>query len=289
MSRTSLESKSSAGSRTGKQSLSEKILPTENSNRTLRDTQIFLSIAYYSKIIYNTLNSIFVISITEEATMERLMTTEEVAELLRIDVVTVRRLVARGELTAYRIAGEYRFTPSGIENFVESQRVGGKGPTNQFDKFTNRARTVLSLANEEARRYNHGGIGTEHVLLAIMSEGEGIAAKALDQLHVQQDEVRKQIEALHPAEEHPVDGPIGVTRRGKDSIELAVQEARLLNHHYIGTEHLLLGLIREEEGLAGQVLRKSGVTLEETRNLIKQILATGQTEIAPEPEQRGEP
>ncbi len=221
--------------------------------------------------------------------MERLMTTEEVADLLRLDVVTVRRLVARGELTAYRIAGEYRFTPSGVENFVESQRIGvGKVPTNQFDKFTQRARTVLSLANEEARRYNHSGIGTEHVLLAIMSEGEGIAAKVLDQLQMQQGEVRKQIEALHPAGEQAVDGQIGVTPRGKDSIELAVQEARLLNHHYLGTEHLLLGLLREEEGIGGQVLRNSDVTLEETRNLIKQMLATGQTEIESEPEQHKE-
>lgn len=211
--------------------------------------------------------------------MERLMTTEEVAELLRLDAVTVRRLVARGELPAYRIAGEYRFTPSGLVNFVESQKIGvSKVPTNQFDKFTQRARTVLSMANEEARRYNHNGIGTDHILLAIMSEGEGIAAKALSQLHVQQEEVRKQIEELHPAGEQPADGPIGVTPRGKDSIELAVQEARLLNHHYLGTEHLLLGLLREEEDIGGQVLRNSGVTLEEMRKVIKQILAARQTQ-----------
>jgi excisionase family DNA binding protein len=211
--------------------------------------------------------------------MERLMTTEEVAELLRLDAVTVRRLVARGELPAYRIAGEYRFTPSGVENFVEGQRIGvSKVATNRFDKFTSRARTVLSLANEEAQRYNHSGIGTDHILLAILSEREGIGAKALDQLQIKEDEVRKQIEAQHPAGEQPVDDSIGVTPRGKDSIELAVQEARLLNHHYLGTEHLLLGLLREEEDIGGQVLRNSGVTLEETRNLIKQILATRQTQ-----------
>ena len=211
--------------------------------------------------------------------MERLMTTEEVAELLRLDAVTVRRLVARGELPAYRIAGEYRFTPSGVENFVEGQRIGvSKMPTNQFDRFTPRARTVLSLANEEARRYNHNGIGTDHILLAILSEREGIGAKALDQLQINEGEIRKQIEALHPAGEQPVDDPIGVTPLGKDSIELAVQEARLLNHHYLGTEHLLLGLLREEEDIGGQVLRNSGVTLEEMRNLIKQILATRHTQ-----------
>jgi len=212
--------------------------------------------------------------------MERMMTTEEVAELLRIDAVTVRRLATRGELTAYRIAGEYRFTPAGVENFVESQRIVVSmkpGPKHPLAKFTERARKVLSLANEEAHQYNHDGVGTEHVLLAIMSEGGGIAARALNQLQVQPSEVRAQIEMLHPAGEQPVgDSQLGMTQQGKQSIELAVQEARDLGHHYIGTEHLLLGLLREEEGLANQILLKSDVTLENTRELVKQILATGQ-------------
>ncbi|MEO8956953.1 MAG: Clp protease N-terminal domain-containing protein [Ktedonobacteraceae bacterium] len=211
--------------------------------------------------------------------MEPLLTTEEVAELLRIDPVTVRRLVIRGELLAYRIAGEYRFTLAGVENFVESQRViVSAGPNNQFAKFTERARKVLSLANEEAHQYNHAGVGSEHMLLAIMSEGEGIAAKALqDLLQVSADEVRKQIEALHPTEKQPVgDGLIGVTPQGKETIELAVQEARSLGHHYIGTEHMLLGLLQQDETIASRVLRKSGVTLAETRNRVKQLLTTAQ-------------
>ena len=222
--------------------------------------------------------------------MERLMTTEEVAELLRIDAVTVRRLIMRGELTAYRIAGEYRFTPTDLEKFFESQRVAVDiRSKNQFgDKFTDQARNVLSLASEEARRYNHSGVGTEHLLLAIMSEGEGIAVKALAQLQVQPGEVRAQIETLHPAGEQPVgDGQIGVTAQGKQSIELAVQEARLLGHHYLGTEHLMLGLLREEGEPGGQVLRNSGVTLEKARALVKQLLAAEQTTSAPESEQHG--
>jgi len=222
--------------------------------------------------------------------MERLMTTEEVAELLRIDAVTVRRLIMRGELTAYRIAGEYRFTPTDLEKFFESQRVAVDiRSKNQFgDKFTDQARNVLSLASEEARRYNHSGVGTEHLLLAIMSEGEGVAVKALTQLQVQPSEVRVQIETLHPAGEQPVgDGQIGVTAQGKQSIELAVQEARLLGHHYLGTEHLLLGLLREEGESGGQVLRDSGVTLEKARELVKQLLAAEQTTSAPESEQHG--
>jgi excisionase family DNA binding protein len=210
--------------------------------------------------------------------MERLLTTEEVAELLRIDPVTVRRLIMRRGLNAYRIAGEFRFTTADLEKFLESQRViVNIGSENQFgDKFTDRARKVLSLANEEARHYNHSGVGTEHVLLAIMREGGGIAAKALSQLQMQPDEVRAQIEALHPAREQPLgDEQPGMTTQGQESIMLAVQEAQSLGHHYIGTEHLLLGLLREGGEPGGQVLRKSGVTLEKARAIVKQLLAEG--------------
>ncbi len=211
--------------------------------------------------------------------MERLLTTEEVAELLRIEPVTVRRLIMRGELTAYRIAGEYRFTPTDVEKFLESQRVVVDiRAKNQFgDKFTDQARKVLGLSSEEARQYRHPGVGTEHLLLAIMSEGEGIAVKALVQLHVQEDEIRKQIETVHPAGEQPVgEGQIGMTAPGKQSLELAVQEAHALGHHYIGTEHLLLGLLHEETEPGGQVLRQSGVTLEKARTIVKRLLAERQ-------------
>src|SRR5438105_13486984 len=167
--------------------------------------------------------------------MERLLTTEEVAELLRIDPVTVRRLVMRGELVAYRIAGEYCFTPAGVVSFVESQRVVVSmepGPNHPLAKFTERARKVLALANEEAYRYHHDGVGTEHVLLAIMSEWEGVGARVLNRLQVQPSEVREQIEILHPAGEQPVgDGQLGMTQQAKSSIGLAGQEAPALGHH----------------------------------------------------------
>lgn len=219
--------------------------------------------------------------------MERLLTTEEVAELLRIDPVTVRRLVTRGELIAYRIAGEFRFTPAAVEHFVESQRVVvsiGPGPNHPMARFTERARKVLSLANDEAYRYNHDGVGPEHMLLAILSEREGVGARALHQLQVQPGEVREGIEGLHPTGEHPPeDRQLGVTAQGKESLEMAVQEARLFGHHYIGTEHLLLGLLLQEESLASQVLLKSDVTLEKARAVVKQILATGQAKGASEP------
>lgn len=212
--------------------------------------------------------------------MERLMTTEEVAEVLRIDAVTVRRLIMRGELNAYRIAGEFRFTVADVEKFIESQRVVVNiASKNQFgDKFTDQARKVLALATEEARRYNHTHIGTEHILLAIMSEDEGIAFKVLTRLEVKPGEVREQIETLHPAAEQPTgDSQPGMTEQSKKSIELAVQEAQAFGHHYLGTEHLLLGLLREEKEPGGQVLRNSGVTLDKARELVKQLLATETT------------
>lgn len=211
--------------------------------------------------------------------MERLMTTEEVAELLRIETVTVRRLIGRGELTAYRIAGEYRIAPADLEKFLDNQRVvvDVRAKSQSEDKFTDQARRVLALASEEARQHNHPGVGTEHILLALLSEDEGIASRALRQLKVQESRVREQVEALHPAGAESVgEGLIGMTAQGKTSLELAVQEARGFDHHYLGTEHLLLGLLREEEGLGGQVLRdRSGITLEQTRELIRQMLQEG--------------
>lgn len=208
--------------------------------------------------------------------MQHLLTTEEVADFLRIDPVTVRRLVTRGELVAYRIAGEYRFTLADVEQFVQSQRVIVStlpGPNHPMAKFTERARKVLGLANEEASRYHHGGVGPEHLLLAIMDEGEGIGARTLHQFQVQPERVREEVEALHPAEERPEgSGQIGMTTQGKESIELAVQEAQFLGHHYLGTEHLLLGLLHQEEGLACQILLAAGVTLDQAREMVKQLL-----------------
>jgi excisionase family DNA binding protein len=213
----------------------------------------------------------------KEKYMERLLTTEEVADLLRIDPVTVRRLIMRKDLPAYRIAGEFRFAPSDLDRFLENQRVIPNIAENQFgDNFTERVRKVFALASEEARKYNHAGIGTEHIVLAIMSEKGGIAAKALKQLQVQPDAVRAEIEALHPVGTQPVgEEQPGMTVQAKESVVLAVQEAQAFGHHYIGTEHLLLGLLREEKEPGGQILRKLGVTLEKAREVVKQLLAEG--------------
>ena len=143
----------------------------------------------------------------------------------------------------------------------------------RFDKFTERARRVLTLAQEEAQRFNHNYIGTEHLLLGLVREGEGVAAKVLGNLGVELSKVRSAVEFIIGRGDRAVLGEIGLTPRAKKVIELAVDEARRLNHHYIGTEHLLLGLVREGEGIAASVLESLGVNLERVRAETTRILA----------------
>ncbi|MCL4467135.1 MAG: ATP-dependent Clp protease ATP-binding subunit [Chloroflexi bacterium] len=135
----------------------------------------------------------------------------------------------------------------------------------RFDKFTERARKVLTLAQEEAQRFNHNYIGTEHLLLGLVREGDGVAAKVLGNMGVELNKVRSAVEFIIGRGDRMVVGEIGLTPRAKKVIELAVDEARRLNHHYIGTEHLLLGLVREGEGIAAGVLESLGVSLEKVR------------------------
>src|SRR6478752_7419703 len=116
--------------------------------------------------------------------------------------------------------------------------------SDRFEKFTERARKVLTLAQEEAQRFNHNYIGTEHLLLGLVREGDGVAAKVLNNLGVELSKVRSAVEFIIGRGEKSVAGEIGLTPRAKKVIELAVEEARRLNHSYIGTEHLLLGLVR---------------------------------------------
>src|SRR5260221_8064685 len=141
-----------------------------------------------------------------------------------------------------------------------------------FEKFTERARKVLSLAQDEAQRFNHNYIGTEHLLLGLVREGDGVAAKVLSNLGVDLAQVRATVELIMGRGDRIVLGEIGLTPRAKKVIELAVDEARRLNHHYIGTEHLLLGLVREGEGIAAAVLESLGVNLEKVRPQTIQVL-----------------
>ena len=143
----------------------------------------------------------------------------------------------------------------------------------RFEKFSERARRVLSLAQEEAQRFNHNYIGTEHILLGLVRETEGVAARVLSSLSVDLSKVRSAVEFIIGRGEKPAQGEIGLTPRAKKVVELAVDEARRMNHTYIGTEHLLIGLLREGEGVAAGVLESLGVTLDKVRTETHRILS----------------
>ena len=148
--------------------------------------------------------------------------------------------------------------------------------TERFDKFTEGARRTLQLAHEEAQRFNHNYIGTEHVLLGLVRESDGVAARVLNSLGIELKKVRTSVEFIIGRGDRMVMGEIGLTPRSKRVIELAVDEARRLNHHYIGTEHLLLGLVREGEGIAAGVLESLGVSLKRVRAATVAVLQASQ-------------
>ncbi len=237
--------------------------------------------------------------------MEPLLTSDEVAAYLRVDVVTIRRLVNRGELPAYRVGGDYRFMRHELEAYLQRQRVpgteearndplgalaqlarkffgggkvsGGTLVSDGFERFTPGARSALQLSQAEAHRLNHNFIGTEHLLLGLVREGHGVAAQALLGMGVDLEAVRARVEFIigHGDHEHE-EGEVPLTRRAKKVIELAVGEAIRLNHLNLGTEHLLLGLIREGDGLGARVLRELGVDLRTARAKVIELLEAEQ-------------
>ena len=143
-----------------------------------------------------------------------------------------------------------------------------------FERFTDRARRVVVLAQEEARLLNHNYIGTEHILLGLIQEGDGVAARALQSLGISLDAVRARVEDIIGRGDEQSPSHIPFTPRAKKVLELSLREALQLGHNYIGTEHILLGLIREGEGVAAQVLVELGGDLERVRQEVKRILGT---------------
>jgi Clp amino terminal domain, pathogenicity island component/UvrB/uvrC motif len=141
-----------------------------------------------------------------------------------------------------------------------------------FERFTDRARLVVVLAQQEARRLDHGYIGTEHILLGLIHEGEGAAARALDSLGISLDAVRQQVEEIIGRGQQAPSGHIPFTPRAKKVLELSLREALQLGHDYIGTEHILLGLVREGGGVAAQILVKLGADLNRVRQQVIQLL-----------------
>jgi ATP-dependent Clp protease ATP-binding subunit ClpC len=145
-----------------------------------------------------------------------------------------------------------------------------------FERFTDRARKVMALANQEAQRFNHEYIGTEHILLGLVKEGSGVGANVLKNLEVDLRKVRLEVEKLVKSGPDMVTmGKLPQTPRAKKVIEYAIEEARNLNHNYVGTEHLLLGLLREQDGVAAQVLMNLGIKLEEVREEVLNLLGAG--------------
>jgi ATP-dependent Clp protease ATP-binding subunit ClpC len=155
-----------------------------------------------------------------------------------------------------------------------------------YSRFTERAQRVMVLSQEEARRLGHNYVGTEHILLGLTAEGEGVAAKSLQAMGISLDKVRTEVENVIGRGEDGTPSQMQFTPRAKRVIELAFDEARQLGHPFLGTEHLLLGLIREGEGVAAQVLRNLGVDLERMRRQIAELLGGG-TSAAAKRETRG--
>ena len=145
-----------------------------------------------------------------------------------------------------------------------------------FNRFTERARKVIVYAKEEARRFNHDYIGTEHLLLGLVREGEGVASAVLQKLGLDLETIRIEVEKLvQPGPQTQVMGDIPFTPRSKKSLELSAEEARALGHNYIGTEHILLGLVKEGEGMAYRVLLNLGLDLDKLRSEVMDLLGSG--------------
>ena len=140
-----------------------------------------------------------------------------------------------------------------------------------FERFTDRARRVVVQAQEEARTLNHHYIGSEHILLGLIREGEGVGAKALESLGISLDTVRQQVHQIIGRGQQAPSGHIPFTPQAKKVLEMALPESKALGHHYIGTEHILLGLLREG-GVAAQVLVKQGIDLNRVRQQVIQLL-----------------
>jgi ATP-dependent Clp protease ATP-binding subunit ClpC len=145
-----------------------------------------------------------------------------------------------------------------------------------FERFTDRARRVVVMAQEEARMLNHSYIGTEHILLALIDEGDGVGAKALESLGISLDAVRQQVEEIIGRGQRAPSGHIPFTPRAKKVLELSLRESQQLGHDYIGTEHILLGLIREGNGVAAQVLVKHGADPNRVRQQVIWLISAQQ-------------
>ncbi|HEX2755416.1 MAG TPA: Clp protease N-terminal domain-containing protein [Candidatus Limnocylindrales bacterium] len=193
--------------------------------------------------------------------------------LPRIVEWQVRRSIGRGAAGSFAVHAVFGSGgPAG--GAIDPPDAGDRG-TDRFDRFSDRARRVLTLAQDEAQRFNHAYIGTEHILLGLVREGDGVAAGVLTSMGIDLVKVRTAVEFIVGRGDRPVVGEVGLTPGAKRAIELAIDEARVLGHRHIGTGHLLLGLVRAGDGMADEVLASFGVTLERTRTAVLAAIGDG--------------
>jgi excisionase family DNA binding protein len=253
------------------------------------------------------------------------LTLDEASYILSLDRTTVAKYLRENTIIGFQIGREWLIPEEELRTYVrrmiderreEARQTGeaawqwpdpdrgsGKGPVpvykklfardapakQGFERFTGRARRVLALAQEEAMRLNHTYMGTEHLLLGLLAEGEGLAAQVLRNLGVDLDKARGKVEFIIGHGKRSVEGHVGLTPRAKKVIKLALDEAQRLDHRFVGTEHLLLGLLREGEGIAAGVLEKMGVQLDQARAATLRALEQQGEERADQPAHAGVP
>ena len=211
---------------------------------------------------------------------------EWLAEQLGVDKTTIYRYLQEGTLPGLQLGRKWLVSERQLIEFLDAEarrqtelrRKDLPTRSERFDKFTERARQVMTYAQEEAIEFNHNYIGTEHLLLGLIRDQEGLGAKALTNLGVELEAVRGRVLQIIGRGNTAVspDAKVGLTPRAKKAIDLAVDEARRLNHSYIGTEHLLLGMLREGEGIAFAVLESLGVSLDQARKETVRLLMAGE-------------
>jgi excisionase family DNA binding protein len=215
-----------------------------------------------------------------------LLTTDDVATYFNVDVVTVRRLVSRNELPAYRIGGEYRFALHDVVEFLERQRIPardsrfeGSPPVAQRvvstpldftfdDRATSAAQRLLHVAKEQARSFSHSYIGTEHLLLALVQDQQSMAGKILHALGAKYTQVRSAVEFIVGQGGAKQSGDLEYTATARKLLQLAVEEAMKLQHEQVDTSHVLLALCRGDQGVAAGALQHVGINLEEVREAV---------------------
>jgi hypothetical protein len=195
--------------------------------------------------------------------------------------VVISRIVVWRMGQGFRAGSEVRWESPSMHTVrrrsgpADEPSVRGTSSMDRFDKFTDRARRVLTYAQDEAQRFDHNYIGTEHLLLGLIREGNGMAAQVLENMGVELAKVRTAVDFIIGRGDQAVVGEVGLTPRAKRVIELAIDEAHGFGHNYIGTEHLLLGLVREGEGIAAGVLESLGVNLDRVRHEVIRALGKG--------------